>query len=184
MTETVPPAGYKVVPQFQVTMSEEGVLSAAEGTTLPNGVTIENNVISVNDAQNSFTVEKDNEKQGDKKAKLGGVTFELRTADTAATLVDTWTTDIDDNTGKDIENPHSITGKLTAGVVYRLTETSPSFGYTTTADTFLKMDNSGQLWSDTSATGAFSMKVDGNALVIADTPTSLSFTKLDADGKT
>lgn len=173
VTETVPPAGYKVVAPFQVTMATDGTLSSSD---LPAGVTLKDNVITVDDAQNAVEITKYG---SDGTTPLAGTSFELTGALAGGSTSLAWTTNATDSTN----NPYVITGKLIAGNVYKLSETFPAAGYTVAADRWLKVDKNGVLSvSDESATSGFESYTNPE-ITVTDVQNKITLSKQDYAGK-
>lgn len=166
ITETLPPAGYKAAATFTVRMETDGTLST-EDEQLPEGVSIKGHTVTVQDQKNTFSVTKN----GQNDQSLAGAKFELRVASTNV-LTDSWTITEAEN------NPFTIEGKLTAGTVYRLTETAPAPGYTNAAPVYLRMDIYGNLEESDAAEGDFE-PVENNALEILDTLNEATIASID-----
>ncbi|MFZ2756043.1 MAG: SpaA isopeptide-forming pilin-related protein, partial [Atopobiaceae bacterium] len=173
--ETTPPTDYKDVADFAVTMGYDGTLTAASGTELPSGVSIEaNNTLTVKDTLDGFTVTK----IGQNGQPLAGTAFSLQENATSK-VIDSWTIASSDPT----ENPRTITGKMVVETLYKLVETAAAPGYTVASPIYLKMDDAGNLYEGSSA-DAVTTAVASNKLEVSDTLATASFTKLDSDGKT
>ncbi|MCI2049053.1 MAG: Cna B-type domain-containing protein [Lachnospiraceae bacterium] len=184
ITETDPPAGYKVVEPFSVTMGKDGVLAAPKDAPLPNGVSIKDGVVvTVADEQNSISISKTNTGG----SKIAGAGFSLAgTFVNGITSPQTW-----DSSDKAAE---LLTGKLIAGNEYALTETKPAPGYVISsfAETYndvaldangalvIKVDAQGQLYYKTGEnTWA---EIADNAIAMKDEQNSISISKTNADG--
>ncbi len=180
--ETVPPAGYAICDAFTVAMGFDGTLSA-EGD-LPDGVSIEGNVVKVVDAQNKATFAK---KNADGSVGVTGAQFSLKGtfAGEAAEKTEVWPTTAE---------AQPFEGKLVAGSEYVLTETAAAAGYVISpfTDSYadaapadgssltVKMDSWGRLNYKTQD-GGWNL-VGGNAVAVKDAQNKLSLYKQDAVG--
>ena len=161
--EETAPAGYTVAANTTFTIGTDGTVSSGATQT-------EDNVLLVEDALTEVKVSKIDIADGEEVA--GAV---ITILDAEGTMVDSWTSAVDDESTEDVNEAVHVIRGLSTGVTYTLHEETAPEGYTVAADTTFTIDKEGNVTSE-------GTQISDGVILVADQKTVIKVSKVDVAG--
>ena len=161
--EETAPAGYTVAANTTFTIGTDGTVSSEATQT-------EDNVLLVEDALTEVKVSKIDIADGEEVA--GAV---ITILDAEGTMVDSWTSAVDDESTEDVNEAVHVIRGLSTGVTYTLHEETAPEGYTVAADTTFTIDKEGNVTSE-------GTQISDGVILVADQKTVIKVSKVDVAG--